>query len=172
MKTGEQDIAIVLAAHGAPPTDYPPMRVGIQMMLEFAGRKVQRIGLLRAWRERLEREVRMWPRTRDNDPYKAAVDNLAAALALRLGLPVTVAYNEFCAPDIAEAIDRVVAQGARRVIVLPTMLVRGNSHTEQEIQEAVAESAARHPGVPIEYAWPYDQAQLASLLAAQVASRL
>ena len=164
--------AIVLAAHGVPPTDYPPMRVGIQMMLEFAGKRAQRIGFLRAWREALVNEARTWPRTAHNDPYKAAVDELAAALASRLGLPVTVAYNEFCAPTIAGAIDQAVADGARRVIVLTTMLVRGNSHTEVEIQEAVDEAVARHPDVSIHYAWPFDQAQLVSLLADQAGRRL
>lgn len=41
-------VVVVLAAHGAPPTDYPPKRVGMLMALEFAGKIVERVGFLRA----------------------------------------------------------------------------------------------------------------------------
>jgi sirohydrochlorin cobaltochelatase len=156
----------VLAAHGIPATDYPRWRVGLLMMLEFiplAGR----IGLLRAWRASLDRHMRAWPRTLDNDPYKAAVDELAGGVQARLGWPVIAAYNEFCAPDVGQAIDQAVARGARRVGVLPTMLVRGNEHTESEILEAVAEARARHPGADLRYAWPFDLDELIGLLATQ-----
>ncbi|MBI5032204.1 MAG: CbiX/SirB N-terminal domain-containing protein [Chloroflexi bacterium] len=163
---------VVLAAHGAPPSDYPPMRVGLLMMLEFAGKRVQSVGVLRAWRDKLANEVRTWHRTADNDAYKVAVDNLAADLSSRLGLPVSVGYNEFCAPTIDDAIDEVIAQGARSVIVLPTMLVRGNSHTESEIHSAVLEACKRHPTISIDYAWPFEQERLVSLFADQVTAHL
>lgn len=58
-------------------------------------------------------EVHMWPRTADNDPYKVAMDALATKLSARLGCRVIVAYNEFCAPIIVEAIDQLIAEGAR-----------------------------------------------------------
>lgn len=164
--------AIVLAGHGVPATDYPSMRVGLLMMLEFAGGRVDRVGFLRKWRERLADDVRTWPRTADNDPYKAAVEDLGAKLSQRLGCRVMAGYNEFCTPTVAEAIDQVIADGARSVVVAPTMLVRGNSHTEMEIHEAVIQSRRRHPGVDIRYAWPFDQDLLVNLLADQVTARL
>jgi len=163
--------AVVLAAHGAPATDYPPLRVGFLMMLEFA-KPVERIGFLRAWRDRLDKEMRTWRRTQENDPYKVAVDDLAAQLAARLDCRVIVGYNEFCAPTIDEAIDRVIADGAQRVIVLTTMLVRGNSHTELEIQQTVVHARERHPKADIRYAWRFEQARLVSLFADQVNSHL
>ena len=172
MDTTQNNTAILLAAHGAPATDYPPMRVGLLMMLEFAGKRAERVGFLRRWRDSLAEQARTWPRTTDNDPYKVAVDDLAVKLSARLGYRTMVAHNEFCTPTIAEALDQLVAEGARRVIVLPTMLVRGNSHTEVEIQNAVNQAAKSHPTVDIHYAWPFEQARLVSLLADQVSAHL
>lgn len=148
------------------------MRVGLLMMLEFAGKRVQRIGLLRAWGESIANEIRRWPRTADNDPYQFAVEAIAADLSVRLGYPVLAGYNEFCAPTVGEAIDQVISNGARRVVVVPTMLVRGNSHTELEIQEAVIQASRCHRTIRIHYAWPFEQARLVSLLADQVVKHL
>jgi sirohydrochlorin cobaltochelatase len=159
----------VLAAHGVPAYDYPRWRVGLLMMLEFAP-LVGRIGLLRAAREALDRHMRRWPRTTGNDPYKAAVDELAAGLQARSGLPVLAGYNEFCSPTVGEAIDEALAGGAGHVIVLPTMLVRGNEHTESEIRQAVERARQRHSGADIRYAWPFDQDQLLAMLAGQVSA--
>lgn len=158
---------IVIAAHGVPAVDYPGWRVGLLMALEFAP-MASRIGLLRSWQEALDRHVRDWPRTPESDPYKAAVDELAADLSARTGWPVIAGYNEFCAPTIGQAIDQAVAEGAGRVVVLPTMLVRGNEHTELEIRETVVWAGERHPSVDIRYAWPFDQEHLVGLLAHQV----
>jgi sirohydrochlorin cobaltochelatase len=166
------NVAVVLAAHGAPPTDYPRFRVGMLMMLEYAPKALRRVCFLRAWHESLVREVTMWPRTADNDPYKAAVDELAAGVSSRLGHRVLAGYNEFCAPTIADAIDQVITDGAERVFVLPTMLLRGNTHTESEIQNAVLEARGRHPEARIEYAWPFEQDRMVSLFAGQVLSHL
>lgn len=172
MNANDDDVAVVLAAHGAPATDYPPMRVGLLMMLEFAGRAVERIGVLRRWRERLADEVANWPRTAENDPYKAAVHELAERLSLRLGYPVFLAFNEFCVPTIGAAIDQAIAGGAGRLVVVPTMLVRGNQHTELEIQATVDRARERHPTAAIHYAWPFKTELLVSLLAEVVATRL
>jgi sirohydrochlorin cobaltochelatase len=165
-------VAVVLAAHGAPATDYPRMRVGLLMMLEFSGKLAERLPPLRTWRERLASQAAAWPRTPENDPYKAAVDRLAAHLSQRLACPVLAAYNEFCAPPIALAIDNAIASGAGEVVVAPTMLVRGNQHTELEILEAVVQSRVRHPDVLIHYAWPFEESLLVSLLAEVVTQRM
>ncbi|MCI0477980.1 MAG: CbiX/SirB N-terminal domain-containing protein [Anaerolineales bacterium] len=167
MESNQTKNAVVLAAHGAPATDYPPMRVGFLMMLEFA-KPAQRISFLRAWRDRLDKEIRTWRRTKENDPYKVAVDDLAAQLAARLSCRVIVGYNEFCTPTISAAIDQVIADGTRRVVVVTTMLVRGNSHTELEIQQTVVQARERHPTIDIRYAWPFESKRLISLFADQV----
>ena len=165
MNITSDEIAVVLAAHGAPATDYPPRRVGLLMMLEFGGSLVDRLAVLRRWRERLAEDVARWPRTATNDPYMASVDSLSRQLGLRLGHPVFAGYNEFCLPTIGEAIDRAIAGGARTVVVVPTMLLRGNQHTEVEIRGAVDLARGRHPPADIRYAWPIEQGLLVALLA-------
>jgi sirohydrochlorin cobaltochelatase len=159
------NMVVVLAAHGAPATDYPTRRVGILMALEFAGGKAAQSGFLGRWKIKLENEIRTWPRTDTNDPYKAAVDELAAALTERTGYQVISSYNEFCSPTIQEAIDQAVARGATCVLVTPTMLLRGNQHTEAEIGQAVDEARQRHPTAIIQYAWPFQNESLVNLLA-------
>jgi hypothetical protein len=52
------------------------------------------------------------------------------------------------------------------------MLVRGNSHTELEIHEAVVQTGKRHPTIDIHYAWPFEQERLVSLLGDQVITHL
>jgi len=165
MNQTAERFAVVLAAHGAPATDYPPMRVGMLMMLEFGGGPIRRLGFLQRWRGKLADEIATWPRTVDNDPYKVAVERLAEALSERTGYPVIPGYNEFCLPTIGEAIDRAVAEGAREVVVAPTMLLRGNQHTESEIRDAVEAAGRRHPQAAIHYAFPYEQQLLVTLLA-------
>lgn len=142
------------------------------MLLEYAPKRIRGLPFLRAWHESLVREVTMWPRRGDNEPYKAAVDDLAAGVSSRLGFPVLVGYNEFCAPTVAEAIDQVIADGADQVFVLPTMLLRGNAHTESEIQDAVTEARHRHPDACIQYAWPFEQEPMVSLFTGQVLAHL
>lgn len=82
------------------------------------------------------------------------------------------AYNEYCVPTIAEAIDLAITEGARELIVVPTMLVRGNSHIELEINETILEARQRHPNGDIRYAWHFEQEHLVSLSANQVEAHL
>ena len=114
--------------------------------------------------------IREWPRTPANDPYQAGVEHLAAALRARLGgARLAIAYNEFCAPSLEEAVDRLVADGVDDVTVVPTMLTPGGSHSEVEIPAALEALRARHPQLTLRYAWPVDVALLADMLAAHLA---
>jgi hypothetical protein len=70
---------------------------------------------------------------------------------------VIAAHNEFCTPTVDEAIEQVIADGAHTVVVVPTMLLRGNSHTESEIHQSVIQARQRHPAITIHYALPFEQ---------------
>jgi len=59
---------------------------------------------------------------------------------------VAAAHMELAEPTVADAVDRVVAAGARRVLVMPYFLFPGN-HWERDIPALVETAAARHPGV-------------------------
>lgn len=60
---------------------------------------------------------------------------------------VEPAHMELAEPTVAQAFDRCVEQGARRVVVCPYFLLPGR-HWDQDIPELTRAAAARHPGVP------------------------
>jgi sirohydrochlorin cobaltochelatase len=166
--------ATILVGHGAPPLGFPPEKLARLKALE---RERVRRGLATMSDEEraLDQEVRRWPRDASTDPYQAGLlrlaDTLRRALATGPGreeAPLLVAYNEFCAPSLEEAVEHAVAQGAREIRVVPTMLVPGGVHSEREVPEAIAALSRAHPGVTISYAWPFDLDAVAALLADRV----
>lgn len=165
-------IAVVLIGHGAPATDCPPQLIGELMSLEWRhphaadghhhhaeGRAAE-----------LDRTIRGWPRNTGNDPYKAGLERLAEVLRPLLPTDLfAVAYNEFCRPSISEALEEMIRRGAARVLVLPTMLTPGGVHSEKDIPRELDAARRAHPGVTIDYLWPFDLPQVAGLLAAHIA---
>ena len=121
----------------------------------------------------LDKQVREWPRTPETDPYKFGVEEIAAALAPKLGgRRLIVAYNEFCAPSVEDAIDGLVKDGFTRISLVSTMFTRGGLHAETEIPEIVLRAKKKHLGATVEYAWPFDDEAIASFLAAHLARAL
>jgi sirohydrochlorin cobaltochelatase len=118
-------------------------------------------------REReVELQIRRWPRTQDNDPYHRGTETLAAELrTLLVDTKVVAAYNEFCTPDVDEAVAGLVAQGVGHVDVLSTMVTPGGGHSERDIPAALARCREAFPAVKFEYHWPYDLKLVAQLLA-------
>ena len=161
--------AVVLIGHGAPATDCPPQLVGELMSLEWRGQQPSDGHRLEGRAAALDATIRDWPRHNGNDPYKAGLERLAGALRplLPTGL-FAIGYNEFCRPTIAEAIDGVIRQGATRVIVFPTMLTPGGVHSERDIPRALEDVRRAHPGITIDYRWPFDLEAVAVLLASHV----
>lgn len=163
--------AVVLIGHGAPATDCPPQLIGELMSLEWRGNQPdgghQHHPEGRA--AELDAKIRSWPRHAGNDPYKAGLERLAAALKPLIPTELfAIGYNEFCQPSIAEAIAGVIRQGAARVVVLPTMMTPGGVHSERDIPRALDDVRRAHPEVAIDYLWPFDLASVAQLLAAHV----
>jgi sirohydrochlorin cobaltochelatase len=171
---GSQQLGVVLVGHGAPATDCPPQLIGELMSLEWreapdtSGRHGHQHGTGGRAAE-LDAKIRNWPRRADNDPYKRGLEQLAAAL--RPLLPserFVVAYNEFCRPSVSEAIEGLISQGAARILVIPTMLTPGGVHSEVDIPRALEGLRRSHPGVSLEYVWPFDLPEVATLLAAHI----
>ena len=163
---------IVLAMHGAPPTDFPRQEAGelfgLRGRLECAA-PADRPALEQRLRE-LNAKMRAWPRSARNDPYYAGSQDLAQHLRQSTGLPVLVGFNEFCAPSLDEALDQAAGAQPGRIIVVTPMMTRGGEHVEREIPAAVAGAQSRHPGVRVEYLWPFDVSQVADFLAARIAA--
>jgi sirohydrochlorin cobaltochelatase len=161
---------IVLAMHGAPPRDFPRQEMGeffaLHSRMDHAAGP-ERAPLQQRYAE-LEKTMRSWPRTAQNDRFWAASHELASHLSQATGHKVLVGFNEFCAPDLDEALDQAVARSAEQVIVVTPMMTRGGEHAEVDIPEAVRIAQERHPAVSILYVWPFDPAQVAQFLAAQI----
>jgi sirohydrochlorin cobaltochelatase len=159
--------AVILVGHGAIPTDYPLELFARQRSLEST-REAQGGDPTREELE-LDHKIRRWPRTAATDPYQAGLEALASHLKRSLdGDLFAIAYNEFCAPTLEEAVQAVIAQGARQIRIVPSMLTPGGSHSEREIPAALAQLRITHPGIDFRYAWPFDLQQVASMLASQL----
>lgn len=160
--------AVILIGHGAAAADTPRPLIAELKRLE-GERLARRDKAMGAREAELDKQVREWPRTPQNDAYKAGVDEIAKALAPKLGgRRLVVAYNEFCAPSVETAIEDLVKEGFTRICLISTMFTRGGMHAEREIPDIVLAAGAAHPGVRIEYAWPFDPDFLADFLAAQL----
>src|SRR5512143_2434041 len=139
-------LVIVLAMHGVPPADFPRRELdeffALHMRLEHtaaaSGPGYERY-------EELETRLKYWPRTEDNDPYHAASFELAGALGRAADCEVVVGFNEFCAPDLDEALDRAAATDAAAVFVVTPMMTHGGEHSERDIPAAISRARERHP---------------------------
>lgn len=158
---------VILVGHGGIPKDCPRDLVMQLKRLEGArqaGRHPPSDEELT-----LDRRIRQWPRTAQTDPYQAGLQALAATLQPRLsGALFAVAYNEYCAPTLEEAVANLVSQGATDITIVTTMVTPGGSHSEIEIPEALARLRETHGTITLRYAWPFDLDLVASMLAAQV----
>jgi sirohydrochlorin cobaltochelatase len=161
--------AVVLIGHGGTATDTPKAMVGELKRLE-GERQARRELKMSAREAELDKIVREWPRTPQTDAYKYGVEEIAQALAPKLGgRKLVTAYNEFCAPSVEAAIEGLVAEGYSRIVLISTMFTRGGIHAECEIPGIVIETKKKHPGVVVEYAWPFDAGFIADFLSGQLA---
>jgi len=160
---------IILVGHGGTASDMP--REWVQELKKLEGERQARRELAMSPREAaLDKKVREWPRTPETDPYQAGIERLAADLRKKLsGRKLVVAYNEFCAPSVDEAIDRAVAEGAASITLVTTMFTPGGVHSEIEIPDIVKAAQKRHPHATIRYAWPFDMAHVAEFLSGHLA---
>jgi sirohydrochlorin cobaltochelatase len=158
---------VVLVGHGGIPKDYPRELVTKLRALETKRRATG--GPPTPEELELDTKIRRWPRTPQTDPYRAGLEALAALLKVSLnGDLFAVAYNEFCAPTVEEAVEALIAGGATAITLVPSMLTPGGSHSEIEIPETLKHLRAKHPGIELRYAWPFDLGQVASMLAGQI----
>lgn len=73
------------------------------------------------------------------------MDHVAARLAARLPhMRVRAAHRELCEPLFEKVVAEVVAQGCRRIVVLPYFLHRGN-HLQKDIPTQLAALRVSYP---------------------------
>ncbi len=158
---------VVLVGHGGVPKDCPPELVAKLKRLEAQRRATHQA----ASQEEIELDakIRQWPRTAVTDPYRSGLEAVAGALRPQLdGILFALAYNEFCAPTLEEAVEDLIGKGAAQITVVTTMITPGGSHAEIEIPDTINRLKARHPHVELRYAWPFDLSLVAKTLAEQV----
>jgi len=161
---------VVLAMHGAPPNDLPQSLMAEYFALHSRLGHAPGAGSadMRARLSELDQQVRAWPRSASNDPFHANSLRLAERLSEVTGCEVVVGFNEFCAPRLADALEKAIHSEPRRVIVVTPMLTQGGEHAERDIPAEIARARERYPKVPIVYAWPYPEDDVARFLAAQM----
>lgn len=158
---------VVLVGHGGIPKDCPQELVTKLKRLE-AQRRAAKLPPSSEEIE-LDNTIRRWPRTAETDPYRSGLESVAEALRPQLnGAIFALAYNEFCAPTLEEAVEELVKKGATKIIVTTTMFTPGGSHSEVEIPEMLDHLRPRYPRVELRYAWPFDLKQVAQTLAEQI----
>lgn len=158
---------VVLVGHGGIPKDCPQDLVTRLKRLEAQRRAAKMPPTVEEFK--LDQKIRRWPRTMSTDPYQSGLQAVAARLQPLLnGVLFGVAYNEFCAPTLQEAVEDLVGKGATQITVTTTMFTPGGSHSEFEIPEILDHLRPKHPGVVLRYAWPFDLELVANTLAEQI----
>lgn len=161
------DYAVVLVGHGGLPADCPEEIVSKLKRLESQRRKNNQPPS----EEEIKYDslIRNWPRTEDSDPYKSGLESVANIFrSYNKGMELAVAYNEFCAPTIKEAVENLMIKGFKNILLVSTMFTPGGSHSEIEIPEEVEFLNQKFPGINIEYAWPFDLNQVATFLSKHI----
>ncbi len=153
---------VILVGHGMIPADFPKPEAAEFRRLSAADPSSARL-------KEIEERMRRWPRSPDNDPYRAGLE--AIGEALRRALPdhlVLTAYNEFCSPTPQEAAEEAVRRGASEIALMTTMFTRGGVHSETELPEIARELGRRYPQARFRYVWPYDLGAVAAFLSSEL----
>jgi len=165
METGKR--GVVLVGHGGVPKDCPQDLVTKLKRLEAQRRAAKQPPSPEEIE--LDTKIRSWPRSAATDPYQAGLQAVAAQLQSQLdGVLFGIAFNEFCAPTLEEAVKDLIKKGASEITVTTTMFTPGGSHSEVEIPEILDHLRPRYPDVDLRYAWPFDLQLVANTLAEQI----
>jgi sirohydrochlorin cobaltochelatase len=163
---------IILVMHGMPPRDFPKDEMAEYFRQYDPFHHVASHGHHHGSNRFLELDEKMkrWPRNPENDLFYGAAFRLAKQLEVTSGCPVLVGFNEFCAPDLTEALETAASRKPDNVFVITPMMTPGGIHSEVDIPNTIRAAKAKHPGVRFEYVWPYDLANVATFLNEQITS--
>jgi siroheme synthase-like protein len=93
-----------------------------------------------------------------NPEWNAALEELVAGVAARVGGRVRLAHSQFASPSLEEAVDRAAGDGARHLAVLPLFMTT-LGQVDRLISPVVARLQQRHPDVQVELLPPVGQHQ-------------
>lgn len=95
---------------------------------------------------------------RDPDWAKPILRVREAVLAQSPQAKVEVAFLEFMAPDLAATIEKLVAEGATQITVVPLFIAAGG-HLKKELPVMLDEARAAHSGVAFSLTPPVGEAE-------------
>jgi len=163
-------IVIVLAMHGMPPNDFPQKETLDYFMLH--SRLENMPGPpppnMQQQFEELDRKMRNWPRTQENDLYSYTSKKLAEVLSVQTSYRVVVGFNEFCSPSLDEAFEEALQLNPDKIIVVTPMMTQGGEHSEKDIPEAIERAKKKKPHISFSYVWPFNISKIATFLAEQI----
>ncbi len=163
----KQQRGVILVGHGGVPHDCPSDLISKLKRLE-AQRRAAGAPMSQEEQE-IDQQVRHWPRTAESDPYKTGLETLGSHLrSLLNGEHFALAYNEFCTPTLEEAVESLIAEGAKDITVTSTMFTPGGSHSELEVPESLAALRKTYPDITLRYAWPFDLDLVSRMLAEHI----
>lgn len=81
----------------------------------------------------------------------------ATMLACQPESRVEIAFLEFLAPSLPEAIDRIAAEGYGRLVIVPIFMAQ-SGHTKRDLPALLAAGSERHPQLDIKLAIPIGEA--------------
>ncbi|HUW90999.1 MAG TPA: CbiX/SirB N-terminal domain-containing protein [Candidatus Nanopelagicaceae bacterium] len=163
-------IVIILAMHGMPPNDFPQKETLDYFMLHS---RIENMpgpppSVMQQQYEELDKKMRNWPRTQENDSYYHASNELAEGISKQTGYKVIVGFNEFCSPSLDEAFVAASKDGSEKIIVITPMMTRGGEHSEKDIPEAIERTRKKFPNIQFSYVWPFNISKVAAFLAEQI----
>ena len=163
-------LVIVLAMHGAPPMDFPKEELSefFKLHVQMESVPEHARSAIKPRYDELETRIRTWPRTLENDPFFAGASEMANRLSEISGHEVIIGFNEFCSPTLEEAILQAGRRSPEKIIVITPMMTKGGEHAQMDIPTAIEKAQSLNPDVPVVYAWPFDEVDVAKFLLAQV----
>lgn len=171
--TQNKDTVILLAMHGGVPSDFPKDDLQQFMQLHTQAHSGDKAVYDKA--HQLEHKLRNWPRSKDNDPFYWGSELLQNALQAKTSIPVILAFNEFCAPSIEDAMVKIVNDfQPNRILVVTPMLTQGGNHSEIDIPKALerGRKLINDDEVIIEYLWPIPVENIARFLSELIKPRI
>ncbi len=157
----------MLVGHGSPPKEISYDKLSKYLRLEKMAEEGDKEA--EALLIQLDKEIRSYPRTPENDPYFYAHLELVDELKKNpIFTEVIPAFNEFCDPSVEEAIERVSSLNPELVLVVPTMVTRGGKHVEDDIPSKIKRITERLRNTKVVYAWPFEKALLIDFLSRHI----